>query len=176
MKNLSFLALVSPLLATLLSCSAVAQTRYCIGGDLDHLSAAERASCSAAKDLVKGTATRLHAPEDWHFIVVCGEEGWKDYTAVAQRGNVALEDSAADTDLTLRVTYLRESRLRAPQPQELQRVVAHELASIESNTHDERVIAAQIAVWSNVLNANNDTVPANNSTRKTKLPIAAAGM
>ena len=139
--------------------SAVAQTRFCIGGDLDRLSAGERASCNAAKDTVKLTATRLHAPEDWHFVIVCGEGGWKEYTAVAQRGEVALNDSDADTDLDQHVTYLRESRLRdsrlsgsrpsesqprEPQSHDLQRVLAHELAYIEVGTRDERVIEARV--------------------------------
>ncbi len=160
----SLKALGSALITSMVCLPAVAQTRYCIGGDLSALSAPERASCNAAKEMVKATATRLHAPEDWHFVIVCGEQGWKDYTAVAQRGEVALDDSAADTDLDQHVTYLRESRMRAPQTHELQRVVAHELASIKLNTHDERVIEAQVSAWHETLNASND--PATTPTRQ----------
>ena len=160
----SLKALGSALITSMVCLPAVAQTRYCIGGDLSALSAPERASCNAAKEMVKATATRLHAPEDWHFVIVCGEQGWKDYTAVAQRGEVALDDSAADTDLDQHVTYLRESRMRAPQTHELQRVVAHELASIKLNTHDERVIEAQVSAWHETLNASND--PATTRTRQ----------
>lgn len=149
-------ALGTALIATLISLPAVAQTRYCLGGDLEHLSAAERASCSAAREMVKATATRLQAPENWHFVIVCGEQGWRDYTAVSQRGEVALEDSSADTDLGERVTYLRESRLSAPRTHESQRVVAHELASIHLNTQDEHAIEAQLTLWSGTAIASNE--------------------
>ncbi len=152
----SLKALGSALISTMVCIPAVAQTRYCIGGDLTALSAPERASCNATKEMVRATATRLNAPKDWHFVIVCGEQGWKDYTAVAQRGEVALDDSAADTDLDEHVTYLRESRMRGPQTHELQRVVAHELASIKLNTHDERMIEAQVIAWHETLNASND--------------------
>lgn len=153
----SLKALGSVLVTTMICLPAVAQTRYCIGGDLDHLSASERASCLAAKDSVKTTAARLHAPEDWHFVIVCGEEGWRDYTSVAQQSEAALEDSAADTDLDQHVTYLRESRMRNSKTNELQRVVAHELASIKLNTHDEHVIEAQVSAWHETLNAGNES-------------------
>ncbi len=149
MTNFSFKALGSAALLALFSLSAVAQTRYCIGGDLDHLSAAERASCSAAREEVRTAATRLHAPEDWHFVVVCGEQGWKDYTAVAERGEAVLEDLGADTDLQGHVTYLREARLHAPEGHELQRVVAHEVASMQLKTHDEKTIQVRMAQWTN---------------------------
>lgn len=144
-----FVTLGSVVAAIVMGVPAVAQTRFCIGGDLDRLSAGERASCNAAKDTVRLTATRLHAPEDWHFVIVCGEGGWKEYTAVAQRGEVALNDSAADTVLDQHVTYLRESRLsdarpREPQTHDLQRVLAQELAYIELGTRDERVTEAQV--------------------------------
>ena len=151
----SLKALGSALITAMVCIPAVAQTRYCIGGDLTALSAPERASCNAAKEMVRATAARLQAPEDWHFVIVCGEQGWKDYAAVAQRGEVALDESAADTDLEEHVTYLRESRMRGSQTHELQRVVAHELASIKLNTHDERVIEAQVSAWHETLNASN---------------------
>ena len=167
-------ALGTAVIATLISLPAVAQTRYCLGGDLDHLSAAERASCSAAREMVKATATRLQAPENWHFVIVCGEQGWHDYTAVSQRGEVALEDSSADTDLGERTTYLRESRLSAPHTQEPQRVVAHELASIHLNTQDEQAIEAQLTLWSGTAIASNDAAKA--GLFKSKLLGIAAGL
>ncbi len=158
--NFSLKALQSALafaaVTLLMSVPAVAQTRFCIGGDLEGLSAGERASCNAAKDTAKLTAARLQAPEDWHFVIVCGEQGWKDYTAVAQQGEVALNDSAADTDLDQHVTYLRESRLRESQNHPLQPVVAHEVASIKLGTHDERMIEAQVSAWTATVNAQID--------------------
>ncbi len=178
--SFSLKALGSALFTMLICLPAVAQTRYCLGGDLDHLSAAERASCNAARDMVKTTATRLHAPENWHFVIVCGEQGWKDYTAVAQREEVALENSAADTDLDQHVTYLRQSRLgetqTQPQLPELQSVLIHELASIKLGSHDERLIEAQVATWHETLNAKGDSGIAagyRHDTRPTSLGLGA---
>lgn len=176
MTNSSFKALGTALFATLLSCAAVAQTRYCIGGDLDRLSAGERASCSAAKELVKTTATRLHAPGDWHFVIVCGEQGWKDYTAVSQRGEVALEESSADTDFGQRITFLRASRLTAPESHDLPRVIAHEIASIELNTRDERAIEAQLTVWANTSSARVEPASSSIIRHDAKPGASAAGI
>src|SRR5579875_545536 len=83
----------------LLCASAVAQTRYCIGGDLDHLSQAQKASCSAKMHAVREIAAALHAPDDWHFVVVCGEAGWEQYAAYAAGDPATLADAAAATDL-----------------------------------------------------------------------------
>ena len=135
------------LTATLITASAVAQTRFCIGGDLDHITAADRAACSTTMQAVRAEASRLHAPDDWHFVVVCGEQGWTQYTAFSSRGAEALNGAAADTDLEEHTTYLRESSLNAPQPHSLQHAVAHEIAAITLKTHDELAIQNQIAVW-----------------------------
>lgn len=135
------------LTASLLSTFAAAQTRFCIGGDLDHLSSAERASCNATLQAVRTTAASLHAPDGWHFVVVCGAEGWKQYAAFSPRGEDAVADAAADTDLGEGTTYLREDRLHTAQPHSLQRVVAHEVAAILLKTDDETAIQTQVATW-----------------------------
>ena len=145
MKNL--LTALSIALATTVSASAVAQTRFCIGGDLDHLSMSDRASCAATMQAVRASATAMHAPDDWHFVVVCGEEGWKQYAAFSPRDPEVIQDAAADTDLDQHVTYLREERLHAPQAHSLQRVVAHEVASILLKTNDEDAIQTKMASW-----------------------------
>lgn len=133
--------------AALLQASAVAQTRFCIGGDLDHLSASDRAACSATMQAVRTAATRMHEPQDWHFVVVCGEEGWTQYAAFSSRGVDAVANDIADTNLEEHTTYLRESRLQAPQPRSLERAVAHELAVITLQSHDEAAIQSQVAAW-----------------------------
>jgi hypothetical protein len=133
--------------AALLCIPAVAQTRYCVGGDLDHLSAENRASCDATLQAVRSAATALHAPDGWHFVVVCGEDGWKQYTAFSVRGEDTLSEAAADTDLQDHTTYLREASLHTTQPHGLQRVVAHEVAGILLGTTDENAIEAQVASW-----------------------------
>ena len=142
-----FASLPIALAATLLSTSAVAQTRYCIGGDLQHLSANERAACSATMNAVRNQAASLHAPSDWHFIVVCGEEGWKQYAAFSVHDEASLENASADTDRDQRTTFFREDRLHTPEPHSLQRVVTHELASILLKTDDEVTIQTQMATW-----------------------------
>ena len=146
MKN-SFASLSLALAATLLSVPAIAQTRFCIGGDLDHLSASDRADCSATMQAVRFAAASMHAPNDWHFVVVCGEEGWKNYAAFSTHSEAVLEDAAADTDREQHTTYFREDRLHTPQAHGLRRVVAHEVASILLKTDDENAIEAQLAAW-----------------------------
>ncbi len=135
------------LAATLLSVPAVAQTRFCVGGDLDHLSSTDRASCSATLQAVRLAAASMHAPADWHFVVVCGEEGWKQYAAFSARGEANLEDASADTDLQGRETFFRSERMHGPNAQTLQHVVAHEFASILLKTDDENAIQTQMASW-----------------------------
>lgn len=145
-----FASLALSVAAILTSTTAVAQTRYCIGGDLDHLSSTERSACNATMQAVRAAATSMHAPEGWHFVVVCGEGGWKSYTAFSSRGEAALETAAADTDLTQGTTYLREDRLHTAQAhgleRGLERVVEHEVASIQLKSTDEVAIQAQMAI------------------------------
>ena len=145
--KINFASLSLALAATLLSVPSVAQTRFCIGGNLDHLSASERADCSATMQAVRYAAASLHAPDDWHFVVVCGEEGWKNYAAFSSRSEAALEDASADTDREEHTTYFREDRLHTPQAHGLRRVVAHEIASIVLKTDDENAIQTQLATW-----------------------------
>lgn len=90
---------------------AVAQVRVCMGGNLDQLTAADRQGCEDQVSRVRDAAVRKNAPADWHFVVVCGEDGWKDYTAFSLAGESALRDSASDTDFENRTTFLRGTRL-----------------------------------------------------------------
>lgn len=142
-----FTAVLLASAAILSTTSALAQTRICIGGDLDHLSNAERAACSATAQAVRNEANSMHAPGDWHFVVVCGEAGWKNYTAFSSRGSAALDDAAVDTDLEQQTTYLREDRLRATSGTGMHHIVAHEIASIVLHTDREDAIQAQLAAW-----------------------------
>lgn len=132
--------------ASFLSVASVAQTRFCIGGDLDHLSAEDRASCSATMQSVRTAAASLHAPEGWHFVVVCGEAGWKNYASFSSRGEAVLE-RVADTDLAQQTTYFREGGLHMAQAHGLERAVAHEVAAALLKTEDEVAIAAQMSSW-----------------------------
>ena len=141
-----FTAPVLALAASLLSVASVAQTRFCIGGDLDHISANDRAACSATMAAVRTAAASLNAPNGWHFVVVCGEEGWKNYASFSSRGEAVLE-RVADTDQVQQTTYFREDGLRATQAHGLERAVAHEVASILLKTDDEVAIQTQMATW-----------------------------
>ena len=132
--------------ATLLTIPSVAQTKFCIGGDLDHLSTAERSACSATARAVRDVADSMHAPGSWHFVVVCGEEGWNSYRAFSAR-DTALENASVDTDLDQQTTYFREGRLRGSQVQAFRRVVAHEVASALLHTDREDAIQVQMASW-----------------------------
>ena len=143
----SFVSLSLALVATFVSLPAVAQTRFCMGGDLDHISAAERAECSATTEAVRSAAASMHAPQGWHFVVVCGEEGWKSYAAFSSHSEATLESASADTNLDEQTTFFREDRLHTPQAHGLQRVVAHEIASIVLKTDDENAIQTQMASW-----------------------------
>ena len=133
--------------AAILSASAVAQTRFCVGGDLDHLSSTERSSCSATMNAVRHAVGAMPAPADWHFVVVCGEEGWKQYSVFSTHSEASLDEAVADTDREQRTTYLRESRLHTSQAHGLEEAVAHEVASIVLNSNDEKAIKTEMAVW-----------------------------
>ena len=132
--------------ASLFPVASVAQTRYCVGGDLDHMSAADRAACNATMEAVRATAASLHAPDGWHFVVVCGEDGWKNYAAFSSRGEGVL-NRVADTDQAQQTTYFRGASLHTTQDHGLDRAVAHEVASILLNTDDEVAIQTKMATW-----------------------------
>lgn len=125
--------------------SAVAQTRFCLGGKLDELTQAQKASCAAKMQTVRTLASALHAPENWHFVVVCGEEGWKSYASYAAGQEDALRDRVANTDFELRETFFRESRLDQADVKAFQNTVAHEIASITLGTKDEAAISQRTA-------------------------------
>ena len=123
-------------LAGILCCSsAIAQVRYCIGGDLDHLTQAQKVACNAKAEAVRTAVNLLQIPDNWHFVVVCGEQGWKDYTAYATASGNTLQGSDVSTDATQRETFFREASLHASDTQAVERLVAGELGKIK-NTPD----------------------------------------
>lgn len=133
--------------STFICLSAVAQTRFCIGGDLDHLSTQEKLACSAKLQAVKQTAAALRAPENWHFVVVCGEDGWKSYAAFASQGSAALLRASSDTHFEQRETYLRGDRLDVEDLRRLRQVFAHEVAGIVLKSTDEVAIEHLVEQW-----------------------------
>lgn len=128
----------------LLSVSAVAQTRYCLGGDLEHLSASQRSACSAKVEAVRKAAVGVPMPADWHFVVVCGEQGWKDYAIYAFASSDALQDAQLSTDHDRHETFLRESSLHLDDVASLRQILttafsgespASALAFTKATTH-----------------------------------------
>lgn len=103
------LPLASLLLAATLP--AVAQTHFCMGGDLDHLTPAEMTSCRAKMTDVREAVRRRGAPSGWHFMVVCDESGWQDVAALTGRDQAQLQLADYNTDRTLQMTFIRGSRL-----------------------------------------------------------------
>lgn len=100
------------MIATVCFClPAIAQMKVCMGGNLDSLTASEKRSCENQVQMARTAAEKTKAPADWHFVVVCGEDGWKDYMAFSLRGESELTDAVADTDVANKTTFLRGSRM-----------------------------------------------------------------
>ncbi len=137
----------------LLCASAVAQTRVCLGGDLEHLSPAQRAACTSKMQAVRDVAASLQAPGDWHFVVVCGEQGWRSYAAFGSATQEAVLMAAADTNLEQHETFLRETRLDVADSRSLQRLLSQEISAIPTR-RTEQGPADKHAVGSIVLGSN----------------------
>lgn len=120
---------------SILCSPAAAQTRFCLGGDLDHLTQEQKSACSAKVQLLRGIATSLGAPEDWHFVVVCGEDGWKSYAAFSTSEEDAFADRIAVSDYQAHETFLRASRLDSLEAAQLRLIVSQELGAIGSQRH-----------------------------------------
>ena len=100
-----------------LSATLVAQTHFCVGGDLDHMTSTDVAACKAKLSGVRDAAKRRGVPAGWHFVVVCDEAGWKDYVSFSKDETGLLSGASYRTDTRLRWTFLRGSQLDANQPQ-----------------------------------------------------------
>ena len=95
-------ALVQPLLT--------AQPKVCMGGDIEHLNAAEAAACSSAVRSVRAQSAAVEASGDWHIVVVCGSTGWQQYAEFAEGGESVLH-KAIDTDVAERTTFVNAAAL-----------------------------------------------------------------
>lgn len=89
----------------------VAQTHYCIAGDLDHLTQTEVTACRAKMTHVRDAVKRRGAPSGWHFVVVCDETGWSDYASFTGKAGARLLKAEFDTDRNGHWTFLRGSRI-----------------------------------------------------------------
>lgn len=136
MKLASMLSTLT-LTGSLLCVTALAQTRVCLGGDLEHLTKAQKDSCSAKAQTLRKIAASLHAPDDWHFVVVCGDQGWQQYAAYTMRQDANFLNANVDTNYTERETFLRESALGADVSLPAQSIMTKEIAGILSHTSSQ---------------------------------------
>src|ERR1700712_3459142 len=100
-------------LILLSSSAALAQTHFCVAGDLDHLNAAQVADCKTKMTNVREAVKRRGAPSGWHFVVVCDESGWTDYASFVSTDAPALDEASFHTDRGLHWTFVRGSRMEA---------------------------------------------------------------
>ena len=114
------------------SLSAVAQTKVCMGGDLATLSAAERTTCENQVRMVQRSNAASKVSAGWHFVVVCGETGWKEYAAFSQQGEAQTAEAAADTDFATKTTFLRGARLLTQDAAELVVARSLQVASVDA--------------------------------------------
>ena len=127
-----------------LASQVAAEPRVCIGGDLDRLSQVEKNSCKAAADQVRRDATRFHAQDDWHFVVVCTESDWTTYAAISARG-AKLAALNVDTDVKRKMTFFRGATLAMGDTQFNRRLIAREAARGLMPGADEAAIEKQVA-------------------------------
>jgi hypothetical protein len=153
MKALVRVGLVS-LLAFAVHASA--ENRVCIGGDLDHLTEAQKSGCWDIAHQVRSDAAKFNPPADWHFFVICTDSDWKAYAAFSKRSAADLATMNADTDVQQRVTFLRGARLMTADASGLDKILAHEVASALLESTDETRIKRQVAV---LLQENDKTAP-----------------
>lgn len=102
-----------PLALLALTLPAVAQTHFCIGGDLDHLTQTEVSACQAKMTHVREAVRRRGAPAGWHFVVVCDETGWSDLAGFTGKSAGGLRNVDYSTDRDLQWTFLRGSHIEA---------------------------------------------------------------
>jgi hypothetical protein len=93
------------------SLPAIAQMKVCMGGNLDAMNPADTRLCENQVRMAREAGVSTKAPADWHFVVVCGEDGWKDYAAFSTHPESQVRVAAADTDFANKTTFLRGTRL-----------------------------------------------------------------
>lgn len=124
------LRLIGGLLSLALSASLVAQTHFCIGGDIDEMSASDIATCQTTMSAVRDAVKQHGAPADWHFVVVCDDAGWKDYASFSRSEAGLISGSSYSTDPRLHYTFLRAGERNLQQPQSAAAAVSLALSSV----------------------------------------------
>ncbi len=122
--------LPAKLLFFCLSASAVAETHFCIGGELDNMSATDVAACQTKMVEMRDAVKRHGAPAGWHFVVVCDENGWQDYASLAGGQRARTVNASYTTDAQMHWTFVRGSRMDTNEPAEADMVLAAALKSV----------------------------------------------
>ena len=120
------------------------ESRFCIGGNLDHLSKSELQACQSTLNEVRSASINLHGPAQWHYVVVCDEASWTDLAALSKRDVAELARVSVDSDLDMHLTFLRGAQLSGTDT--VQRVVADEIASIQLETANRNAVQKQAAL------------------------------
>lgn len=118
-----------------LFCStALAQGRFCLGGDLASLSPAERDACSAQLLQLHGAATHMSQMDGWHIVLVCGEQGWKDYSDFTGGSSPRLAEALYDVTPGQHEIFLRSEHLRSADARLITEMIQH--ATVERGAGD----------------------------------------
>lgn len=120
-------ARVAPL--ALVALAASAEPRFCMGGNLDQLTPQQMATCQQQLVQLRVVAAMHHSP-DWHYVLVCDEQAWKDYAAFSNTSEATLAAANADTNIAQKTTFVRGSRLNGS----LEQVFGAEVTSIAQKT------------------------------------------
>ena len=112
------------------SVSTLAQTHFCIGGELDRMSSAEVSSCQSKMMRMRDAVRHHGAPSGWHFVVVCDESGWKDYASFSGEKETGLTSASFHTDAQSHRTFVRGSRLDEGSRQQTDGILAAALESV----------------------------------------------
>lgn len=132
MTSFKAISRIAPLFL-LAACAFGEGARVCMGGDVQQLTAPQLQACQTLVQQVREAAAKYHTPA-WHFIVVCDENGWKDYAAFSETPAEALQNASADTNLALHTTFFRGSRLHASLADN---VLETEMTAILHNSTDQ---------------------------------------
>ena len=122
--------LSAKLLFFCLSASAVAETHFCIGGELDQMSSTQVAACQTKMTEIRNAVKRHGAPAGWHFVVVCDESGWLDYASLAGGERARTVKASYATDAQMHWTFVRGSRMDTDEPAEAEMILAAALKSV----------------------------------------------
>ena len=88
-----------------------AENRFCLGGETAHLDAAGKQACAAQIKSAQKLVSQHPGVDNWHFVVVCGESGWSEYSLFAHDSASSLREASLDISYTDRTIYLRGDRL-----------------------------------------------------------------